>query len=313
MKDLITRPERPLAAALGYFDGVHIGHRRVLSAAAAAAAQNGWESGVFTFVFEGANTLKGAGILQTQERRRRMEELGLDYYYCPAYEQFKDFSPEEFVDEVLVQKMHAAAVFTGDNFTFGKGGKGNVALLHRLCEERGISHTVVDMQSEDGTLVSSTRIRQLLEQGETEHANRLLGEPYAVTLPVENGQKIGGGKLGFPTINQVYPTGMLMPRQGVYISAAWVNGVRYAAATGLGTRPTVGGENVTCESFLLDFSGDLYGREVRLELLSYLEPTRRYENLDQLKDCIRRAAAKARAYPAPSGTVREDEPKMAKV
>ena len=145
-------------------------------------------------------------------------------------------------------------------------------------------------------MVSSSRIRQLLAEGETEHANRLLGAPYAVTLPVTQGKKIGGGKLGFPTINQIYPAGMLMPKEGVYISAAWIDGVRYASATGIGTQPTVGGTQITCESFLLDYSGDAYGKQVRLELLSYLEPTRRYENLEQLKACIGRAAQEAKEY-----------------
>lgn len=300
MKDLITKPEKTLSVALGYFDGVHIGHRQVLAAAKNAADQNGWQSGVFTFVFGGENTLKGAGVLQTEERRLRMESLGIDWYYCPTYEDFKDLAPDEFVDEVLIGKMNAKAVFTGDNFTFGKGGKGNVLLLAQLCAQRGLTHTIVDMQSEEGSIVSSTRIRALLAEGEIHHANKLLGAPYAVTLPVSSGKKIGGGKLGFPTINQIYPAGMLMPKEGVYISAAWIDGVRYASATGIGSQPTVGGTTLTCESFLLDYSGDAYGKDVRLELLEYLEASRKYDNLDQLKACIARAAKAAKEYFKPN-------------
>lgn len=295
MKDLTAKPNQKTAVALGYFDGVHLGHRRVLQGALDAAAANGWASGVFTFYFDGANPIKGASILSVAERRRRMDEMGLDYYYCPGYESFRDLSPEAFVQEVLVEKMNAAAVFTGDNFTFGRGGRGNVALLRELCLAKGITHTQVDMQAEDGTLVSSTRIRSLLEAGEIAHANLLLGEPYAVTLPVQPGKQLGG-RLGYPTINQRYPAGMLMPKQGVYISRAEVNGTAYAAATGLGTRPTVKGEDVTCESFLIGYTGDLYGAEVRLELHRYLEPIRRYENLDELQACIARAVDAAREY-----------------
>lgn len=295
MKDLTAKPNQKTAVALGYFDGVHLGHRRVLQGALDAAEANNWASGVFTFYFDGLNPIKGSSILSVDERRRRMEEMGIDYYYCPGYESFRDLSPEAFVQEVLVEKMNAAAVFTGDNFTFGKGGAGNVELLSELCRARGISHTQVDMQAEDGTLVSSTRIRGLLEAGEIAHANMLLGAPYAVTLPVQPGKQLGG-RLGFPTINQRYPAGMLMPKQGVYISRAEVNGVAYAAATGLGSRPTVDGEDVTCESFLIGFTGDLYGATVRLELHEYLEPTRKYASLDELHACIERAVNAAQEY-----------------
>lgn len=296
MIDLALKPKNKTAVALGYFDGVHLGHRRVLESARRAAAKNGWQSGVFTFCFSGENPIKGASILSAAERRRRIADCGIDLYYCPTYESFKDLEPEAFVEEVLIGKMNAKAVFTGDNFTFGKGGRGNVALLGELCRARGLTHTVVEMQAEEGTLVSSTRIRALLAAGETAHANRLLGAPYAVTLPVEPGKQIGTSKLGFPTINQRYPAGMLQPREGVYVSSAEVHGVRYPAATGLGARPTVGGDGVTCESFLIGFSGDLYGETVRIELLDYIEPTRKYETLEELRQCIANAAEKSRAY-----------------
>lgn len=295
MKDLTAKPNQKTAVALGYFDGVHLGHRRVLQGALDAAAANDWASGAFTFYFDGANPIKGSSILSLEERRRRMETMGINYYYCPGYESFRDLSPEAFVQQVLIEKMNAAAVFTGDNFTFGKGGVGNVELLGELCRANGITHTLVDMQAEDGTLVSSTRIRGLLEAGEIAHANLLLGAPYAVTLPVQPGKQLGG-RLGFPTINQRYPAGMLMPKQGVYISRAEIDGVLYAAATGLGSRPTVEGEDITCESFLIDYTGDLYGKSVRLELHQYLEPTRKYESLEELRLCIARAVTAARQY-----------------
>ena len=296
MQDLTTRPEKKTAAALGYFDGVHLGHRRVLGAACDTARANGWQSAVFTFWFDGTPSIKGARVVSAEERRRRIEDCGIDLFYCPEYESFKNLTPEEFVQQVLVEKMNAAAVFTGDNFTFGKGGKGNVQLLSRLCAEAGITHTMVDMQAADGSLVSSTRIRGLLAQGDVAHANRLLGAPYAVSLPVQPGKGIGAEKLGFPTINQIYPAGMLQPAEGVYITAAWVDGVRYAAATGIGSQPTVGGTQVTCESFLVDFSGDLYGKTVRLEFHEYLGPVRRFADIEGLKGCIGDAAQKAKAY-----------------
>ena len=139
--------------------------------------------------------------------------------------------------------------------------------------------TVVPMERWGGSLISSTRIRELLLAGEMEQANQMLGEPYAINRPVVHGKRIGGAKLGFPTINQRYPAGMLLPRSGIYITRATVNRKAYPAATGLGDRPTVGGTDITCESFLIGFDGNLYGDEVRLEFFRYIAPTRRFEIL----------------------------------
>ena len=299
MLDLTERPQRPLAVALGYFDGVHLGHRRVLEAAVQAARADGLDSGVFTFVFGGENPIKGDAILSPAERRRRIASLGLDWYYSPDYDSFCELSCEAFIDEILIGKMHAAAVFCGDNFTFGRGGAGNVPLLKELCGARGITVTVVPMALWQGGLVSSTRIRGLLLAGEIEQANQLLGAPYAISQPVVHGKRIGGAKLGFPTINQRYPAGMLLPRSGIYITRATINRKSYPAATGLGDRPTVGGTDITCESFLIGFDGNLYGDEVRLEFFRYIAPTRRFENLDQLRDCIADAARQSAAYFGP--------------
>ena len=301
MQDLIQKPNKPLAAALGYFDGVHLGHRRVLGAAVEAARQGGMDSGVFTFVFGGENPIKGDAILSPAERRHRIAGLGLDWYYCPDYDSFCDLTPEQFVDEVLIGRMNAAAVFCGDNFTFGQGGAGNVPLLRRLCAARGITVTVVPMEQWGGRPVSSTRIRELLRAGQVEQANEMLGAPYALVAPVAHGKQIGGAKLGFPTINQRYAAGMLLPRSGVYLTQAVVAGRRYPAATGLGDRPTVDGTDITCESFLIGFDGNLYGDEVRLEFFHYLEPTRRFDSLEGLRDCIADAASRSNAFFASCG------------
>ncbi|MCI6639995.1 MAG: riboflavin biosynthesis protein RibF [Pygmaiobacter massiliensis] len=296
MIDLTEKQQKKTAVALGYFDGVHLGHRKVLAAACEAARQCGLQSAVFTFWFDGVKTIKGERVVSAEERRRRIEHCGIELFYCPEYESFKNLTPEQFVQQVLVEKMNAAAVFTGDNFTFGRGGKGNVQLLGQLCRQVGIEHTIVEMQAADGSLVSSSRIRKLLAQGDIAHANWLLGEAYAVTLPVQAGKGIGSGKLGFPTINQIYPAGLLRPKEGVYLSCAWVDGVRYPAATGIGSQPTVGGTQVTCESYLVGYEGNLYGRPVRLELYEYLEPVQRFENLDQLRRCIADAAQRSVKY-----------------
>lgn len=296
MRELEQKPKSRLTVALGYFDGVHLGHRQVLGAAVRAARAQGLQSGVFTFVFGEENPIKGDAILAPEERRRRIGALGLDWYYCPSYDDFCGLSPEQFVDDILLARMNAAAVFCGDNFTFGCGGAGNVALLQSLCAARGIAVTVVPMAQDAGGPVSSTRIRDMLLAGQMEQANRLLGQAYALEEPVAHGRKIGRAKLGFPTINQRYQPGMLLPRSGIYITRAWVGGGAYPAATGLGDRPTVGGADITCESFLIGFDGNLYGDAVRLEFFKYIAPTRKFDTLDELKACISDAARRSREY-----------------
>ena len=145
------------------------------------------------------------------------------------------------------------------------------------------------------SIVSSTRIRALLLAGDVTEANRLLAEPYALCEPVVHGMALGA-KLGFPTINQRYRPGMLLPQSGIYITRATIGGKTYAAATGLGDRPTVGGTDITCESFLIGFDGSLYGDDVRLEFFSRIAPVRRFDTLDELRDCIAAAARAAAAY-----------------
>ena len=215
MQDLIQKPNKTRwPRRWATFDGVHLGHRRVLGAAVEAARQGGMDSGVFTFVFGGENPIKGDAILSPAERRHRIAGLGLDWYYCPDYDSFCDLTPEQFVDEVLIGRMNAAAVFCGDNFTFGQGGAGNVPLLRRLCAARGITVTVVPMEQWGGRPVSSTRIRELLRAGQVEQANEMLGAPLRAGGAGRPRQADRGAKLGFPTINQRYAAGMLLPRSG---------------------------------------------------------------------------------------------------
>ena len=187
------------AVALGYFDGVHCGHRAVLGAAAACAAQNGLTAAAFTFELPGNSTLKGGRILSLQLKHTRIAEIGIEEYLEPPFEQFRSLSPEEFVQRVLVECFHAKAVFCGDNFTFGAKAAGNVPMLRQLCAPLGIQVNIVPMAQYQGQTVSSTRIRAALESGDLDSANAMLGKPYCIDWPVTHGKGIGSGKLGTPT------------------------------------------------------------------------------------------------------------------
>ena len=188
-------------------------------------------------------------------------------------------------------------MFCGDNFTFGKKAAGNVDMLRELCAPLGIRVQVVPMTQYQGALVSSTRIRAALAEGDIPAVNAMLGRPYRIDFAVRHGKGLGR-TLGFPTINQIYPEGFAQPKYGIYITRVKVNGEWYVGATGFGTRPTVNntGEGATCETFIPDFSGQLYGEEPELEFYEYIAPSRKFDTLEELTACVNGAAAKAKAY-----------------
>ena len=285
------------AVALGFFDGVHLGHQDVIRTAVKYAEANGLEPAVFTFSLPVQNTLKGGRIDTEEEKFSCMQKLGVQHYMEPAFEDFRNLSPEQFVLDVLCGLYKAKALFCGDNFTFGKKAAGNVELLRQLCEPRGVKVCVVPMAVFDSELISSTRIRHALGAGNMPLVNALLGRPYAISFPVQHGQGLGS-KLGFPTINQIYPEGFVMPRFGIYITRVLVNGKWYPSATGMGTRPTVNnsGQMPTCETFIPDFSGQLYCTSPWVEFYKYIAPSRKFDSLDALKECVFNAADEAREF-----------------
>lgn len=281
--------------ALGYFDGVHLGHRRVLARTVEAARQCGCTSAVFTFAPPLDRAVKGKTILTPGEKARRIAALGVEHYVRPPFEEFCTLSPEAFVHDVLAVRFGAKAVFCGDNFTFGSHKAGDVDTLRSLCAAAGISVEIVPMVQWGDAPVSSSRIRASLEAGDVKTASAMLGEPYCIDLPVRHGQRLGT-TLGFPTINQIYPDWMLLPRQGVYVTQVLLDGVWRPSATGLGTRPTVSGTGVTCETFIPDFSGDIYGDTVPVRFCRFLWPTQRFDTLEELSAMVSRAAQAAREW-----------------
>ena len=288
---------RGSAVALGFFDGVHIGHRAVISAAVGCARAEGLEAAVFTFSLPAGHAMKGGRLITDEEKHRRIEELGADHFFEPAFEEFCDLSPEAFVTDVLAGLYNAKAVFCGGNFTFGKKAAGNVAVLRALCAPLGIRVEVVPMALYKGETVSATRIRAALAAGEMGEAAAMLGRPYAIDFEVRHGRGLGR-TLGMPTINQVYPEGFQMPRLGVYVSRVRLGGRWLPSVTGLGSRPTVNDDDtdVTCETFIPDFDGQLYGQKVTVELLDYIAESRRFENTGQLRAAVMAWAGEARRW-----------------
>ncbi|MBQ8646812.1 MAG: riboflavin biosynthesis protein RibF [Oscillospiraceae bacterium] len=290
------------AVAMGFFDGVHIGHQSVIRTAVELAREHGLKAAVFTFRLPPESRIKGPRLLPTEEKHRRVAAMGVEHYMAPAFEEFRSLTPEQFVDELLVGCFNAKALCCGDNFTFGKNKAGNVEVLRSLCARRGILLQVVPMQQHEGRPASSTRIRQALLNGDVPGANAMLGAPYQIDFEVQRGKSLGR-TLGVPTINQIYPEGFQTPREGVYITRTFAGGRWWPSATGFGRRPTVAeqGAAATCETFIPGFEGDLYGQCPVVEFHAFLEPSRKFNGLDELAACVLDAAEKSRRYFAARG------------
>lgn len=284
------------AVALGYFDGIHIGHRSVIGGAVDWARAHGAAPAVFTFKLPFGSKIKGRRLFSAEDKHRLVEGLGVEHYLVPVFEDIKAMTPRQFVYG-LVADCQARAFFCGENFTFGVKAAGNPAMLRELCEPLGVEVHVLPMAQFEGKPVSSSRIRAALEGGDIPAANAMLGAPYAIRFPVQHGKGLGH-TLGVPTINQIYPEGYQLPLYGIYITRTWIDGRAYPSATGLGTRPTVNDDaaKVTCETFIPGFSGDLYGADPVVEFHAYLSPSKKFDTLDELRACIQHAARRAREY-----------------
>ena len=286
------------AVAMGFFDGIHIGHRAVIGSAVEWAKAHGAAPVVFTFRLPAENKMKGKRLLSTEDKHALIASLGVEHYLCPDFEEIKAMTPEQFVLGII-RDCNARALFCGENFTFGAKAAGTPELLRQLCAPLGVEVIVLPMAQFEEKPVSSTRIRTALEGGDIPAANAMLGMPYAIRFTVHHGAGLGR-TLGVPTINQIYPQGFQLPRYGIYITRTKIGEHWYPSATGLGTRPTVNSDEskVTCETFIPGFTGDLYGTDPVVEFHAYLSPSKKFDTLDELRGCIDHAAKRAQEYSA---------------
>lgn len=299
----LTEPlsPHPRSVALGLFDGMHPGHRAVI--AAALQAGEGFCT-VYTFRPTTVTTKAPNQQLCTDEERHRlMEQQGISELIEEDFAAVRELSPAEFVDAVLLDKLHAAALSCGYNYRFGKNGAGDVALLQELCARRHIRLTVIPPVTIDEQPVSATAIRQKLAAGDMAGVRRLLCRSWALSLPVVGGQHLGG-KMGMPTVNQPIPPTLALPRFGVYASSVEVGDETYIGVTNIGVRPTVGAPAPLAETWIQDFSGDLYGRTVRVNPIKLLRPERKFSDLQALTAQVHLDAAAARSVFAPTGHIR---------
>lgn len=293
---LSTIFDKPSAVALGTFDGLHKGHTAVINSALAFKAQ-GLTPCVLLFDKHPQLVLTGkapVAILPESLRLKELDEMGVHHFTIP-FEEVRNLTATEFLEEVLVKRLSAKAVCCGYDYRFGHDGAGDADLLKKLCEERNLACKVTHAVKYDGLPISSTRIRTAIENGDLEAARAMLGRAFSYNFEVVGGKKLGR-QLGIPTINQHFPEGFVIPKVGVYISGAIVDGVRYAGVTDIGFRPTFNESTLRSETCIMDFSGDLYGHRIEVELMKYLRPERKFDSPQALSEQIRRDIQDAKEY-----------------
>ena len=287
--------------ALGFFDGIHIGHAALLRRTKERAAEIGATPSVLSFDVHPDTLVFGTDVPLINSAAGRADLIrrlfGIESVIFIHFDRTVMQMPwQEFV-QTLIHEMDAAWVVVGHDFRFGWKGEGTADRLKDYCAEHGIGCDVIPAVTLDGRLVSSTYIRDLIASGDMETANRFLGHPHTLVDTVHYGYRLGT-KMGTPTINMRFPASVVVPRFGVYAAKVFLeDGSEHMAVTNVGVRPTVSGEDrVSVESFILDFSGNLYDHKVRVEFHAFLRPEQKFESVDALKAQILRDAEHTRAY-----------------
>lgn len=285
--------------ALGFFDGVHIGHAALLSACRGMAAPRGCRAGVVTFGSHPDALVLGQPprLINTAQDREWLlrERFHMDpVLTLPFDRQMRDMDWRDFLD--MLRESHDAVGFVcGADFRFGHRGLGSADSLAQYCREAGLPWAVIPEQTREGIRISSTYIRRQLETGDMKTAVAFLGHPHILRGKVVHGQALGR-RLGIPTANLRLPEELAAPKFGVYACRAWVEGRVYPAVSNIGTRPTVSGHSVSVESWILDYSGDLYDREITLEFYFFLRSEQKFPTLEALQEEIRRNAQQTREF-----------------
>ena len=293
--------ERKTAAAIGKFDWVHIGHRRLLEEIL-ARRKEGLAVCVFTFdpaptaLFGGSD---GKELTTREEKRLLFERMGVDILIeFPLTRRTAAMSPEDFVRQVLAERMQVGFLAAGSDLSFGAGGAGNAKLLKRLGPKFNLSVEIIPKVCVEEMEVSSTRVREQVEAGDMELAWKLLGIPYLIAGEVAAGNRLGR-TLGFPTVNLLPADSKLLPPNGVYYSQVRYDGKLYRAITNVGYKPTVTDRHVMgVESYLYDFDSQIYGQPVEVYLLGFRRPERQFASVDALRKMLKEDIAAGAVYGA---------------
>ena len=288
--------------ALGFFDGVHLGHAALLRRTVEEAAARGVTPAVFTFDRVPKEVITGIPcplINSPEDRKDLLRRLyGIqEIIMVPFDDEMRTTAWDEFVTEILVKRYHAVHLVAGHDHHFGHKNAGSPELLMEKCTELGLGCDIIPKVEIGETTVSSTYIRRLVELGQVERAAQFLGHPHVLTQVVRHGRRIGH-TIGIPTVNLTAPPRVLVPSHGVYATRVFLpDGSSYMGVTNVGTRPTVAnGNDITVETWLLDFDGNLYGQTLRVEFFHHIRDEVRFDSLDALKAQIHADAESTRRF-----------------
>lgn len=287
-----------VALAIGLFDGIHQGHKTVIREAKRWAEQHELETAVLTFRITNENfpVEKDVDkrITSTSLFYRQLKNMGVSIVFSPTFEEVRNYSPENFVTNILSKELNSKFVSCGEDFRFGKNAMGTAQQLISLGAAQGIAVKAVPLVTYKEQAISSTLIRTLLEEGQVQLANQMLGHPYALDFKVIHGRQLGR-TIGKPTINQPYPPGYVIPKFGAYASLTFVDEKLYTSVTNIGIKPTVGSDVVLAETYIQNYDGDLYGQNVQVSLLKFLREEMKFSSIQELRQQIAKDSEAAAA------------------
>ena len=293
----ICSEKQNTAAALGFFDGLHLGHRKVLSLAA-KQEKCGLLPLCLTFAESPKAVMSGMPffyLMTKEDKLRSLESIGIRRTVMLDFNAVMDMSAESFFFEILVKKLRVKELFCGFNYHFGKDAEGDIAMLQRLCDQNNVGITIVPPETMDGEVICSTLIKKLISEGEIERANDMLGSRFGFKAEIIHGMRLGR-ELGTPTLNQQMHPDLVMPRFGVYASLVTLeNGGQYCGVTNIGIKPTVGGTKPLWETWMPEYRGaELYGEQADVRLLTFIRPEKKFDSLTLLREEIMRNARQAK-------------------
>lgn len=274
-----------LCAAVGFFDGLHKGHMEVIG-----LARGSYPLAVISFENQPAAFISGEKsahkLMRSEDKEYLLKEMGVEYLFSYEFdEEMRNTPAEEFFQKAVVEN-NIKKLACGFNFRFGKDGKGDTVLLGKLCEENGIELIVGEAVMHEGEVISSTLIRKCLYRGDVKKASELLGRDYYITGTVSVGKKLGR-TLGFPTANVYVPDDIIVPKWGVYESVTTVGGERYPSVTNIGNNPTIG-ESLRVESHIINFDGDIYGENIKIEFHDFIRGEMKFSGIEELSEQVHR-------------------------
>ena len=281
--------EEPTAIAIGKFDGVHRGHKELLSNVLKAKEQ-GLKAAIFTFDMSPEaffKRIRYKELMTKEEKRAYFEQMGIDYLVeYPFNEESASIDPEAYVKDFLLHKMNGKFIVAGEDLSFGHKGAGDSALLLRLSKELSFEAKIIGKICENGREISSTYVREEVRKGNMEKVNNLLGKPYSISGIIRSGNRIGR-TLGLPTLNLYPAEEKLLPPNGVYFATVLLEGKEYQGVTNIGRKPTVGAtQPMSVETHLFGFDEDAYGKFCEVRLLKFDRPEQKFEDLEHLKKAI---------------------------